>query len=339
MTAPTVTSVGVVAIGRNEGNRLSRCFKALRVSLPTDISIVYVDSGSTDASVSEAKTQGAEIVQLDMSVPFTAARARNAGFNQLIKIAPKTQYVQFIDGDCELLASWINPAITFLSQHPDMAVVFGRLRERFPQASAYNRLADMEWNVPIGEVTACGGICLMRAEAFKAAGGFNPELICGEEPELCIRLKRAGWKIQCINTDMAVHDIDMHKFSQWWQRSVRGGWAVAQGSHMYGHAAERYKLKAHFSGWLWGALLPLSALLTTGITHGLSLVIMLALYVLQLFKIYTGRQQRGDTTGQSLLYAYFCVLSKVPQAIGQGKYWINHWQNKPAQLIEYKENT
>lgn len=334
-----VTSVGVVAIGRNEGDRLIRCLQSLRAGLPTDVAIIYVDSGSTDGSVAAAKQQGADVVQIDMSVPFTAARARNAGFARLMQIAPQTQYVQFIDGDCELLASWTDAAIAFLSQHPKTAVAFGRLCERFPQASTYNQLADMEWNVPTGAADACGGISLMRVAAFKAANGFNPQLICGEEPELCIRFKRAGWGIECLDADMAIHDIDMHKFGQWWKRSVRGGWAVAQGSDMYGGAAERYMFKPHISGWVWGAILPMSALLTVSVTYGFSLVLLFLLYALQVFKICRYRQQRGNTIGHSLLYAFFCVLSKFPQAIGQGKYWLNRWQDKPAYLIEYKGNT
>ncbi len=336
MSNLSVIDVGIVAIGRNEGERLVHCLASLRAHLPASVPIIYVDSGSTDGSVAEAERQNVDVVNLDMSVPFTGARARNAGFARLISKFPQVEGVQFIDGDCELLPGWIDAATDFLNQHPRHAVVFGRLRERFPEASAYNRLADLEWNVPVGEASACGGISLMRTAAFKAVGGFNPALICGEEPELCIRLRRLDWKIQCIDADMALHDIDMHRFGQWWKRSVRGGWAVAQGSDMYGQAAERYKYKAHVSGWLWGLVLPGSALLTTGISHGTALLLLLLIYLLQMYRIGQARQQRGDTVQQSLLYAFFCVVSKVPQAIGQGKYWINRWQDKPAQLIEYK---
>ncbi|MGC1525209.1 MAG: glycosyltransferase [Phormidesmis sp.] len=336
MSNLSVTNVGIVAIGRNEGARLVRCLASLRTHLPATVPIVYVDSGSTDGSVVAAKSQDVEIVNLDMSVPFTGARARNAGFARLVDKFPNIEGVQFIDGDCELLPGWIAAATDFLNQHPQHAVVFGRLRERFPDASYYNQIADLEWAAPVGEADACGGISLMRTVAFKAAGGFNPALICGEEPELCIRLRRLDWKIHCIDADMALHDIDMHRFGQWWKRSVRGGWAVAQGSDMYGQAAERYKYKEHISGWLWGVLLPVGALLTARMSSGMTLVLLAIAYTLQIVRIYQARQRRGNTARQSLLYAFFCVVSKVPQAIGQGKYWINRWQNKPAQLIEYK---
>jgi glycosyltransferase involved in cell wall biosynthesis len=77
--------IAAIAIGRNEGERLVRCFASLqgRVGL-----IVYVDSGSTDGSVAAAQDSGAEVVALDLSVPFTAARARNAGLARVLELAP-----------------------------------------------------------------------------------------------------------------------------------------------------------------------------------------------------------------------------------------------------------
>jgi hypothetical protein len=46
----------------------------------------------------------------------------------------------------------------------------GRRRERFPEASVYNRLCDLEWDTSIGEARSCGGDFLARAGAFRDAG-------------------------------------------------------------------------------------------------------------------------------------------------------------------------
>ncbi|MEL6468686.1 MAG: glycosyltransferase [Cyanobacteria bacterium J06623_4] len=330
-------SYGIVTIGRNEGTRLICCLETLKALLPVTVPIVYVDSGSTDNSVYEAKNRGADVIMLDMTTPFTGARARNAGLSRLLKTHPNLEYVQFIDGDCELLSGWLPAAIANISAHPEIAVVFGRLRERFPAASIYNQLADLEWSVSAGEAKSCGGIALMRVSALQETGGYNPALICGEEPELCIRLRRLGWKIWCLDVDMAIHDMDMHRFGQWWKRSIRYGWATAQGAAMYGSAPEKYKLKEHLSGWLWGAALPASTLMLAALTKGITLAIMLFAYSLQIGRIYRNRQQAGRPAKESFLYALFCVVSKVPQAIGQGKYWLNQWQQRPAEIIEYKQ--
>jgi len=74
-----------------------------------------------------------------MNVPFTAARARNAG---LAALETGTEFVQFLDGDCVIREGWLKTATVFLSNTPQAAVVCGRRRERFSQASVYNGLID-----------------------------------------------------------------------------------------------------------------------------------------------------------------------------------------------------
>jgi len=273
-----------------------------------------------------------------MSVPFTMARGRNAGFQHLLTHYSELEFVQFIDGDCELLPGWLDQALSFIQQNDRTAVVCGRRRERFPNISPYNRLAEMEWNTPVGEAEACGGDALMRTAAVEEVGGYDASLICGEEPEMCIRLRRQGWRIWRINTDMTLHDSAMLRFGQWWKRCIRGGWHVAEGYATYGHADERYMRKEHSSGWLWGLLIPIAAIALAVPTGGLSLSLLLGYGVLS-FKIYCyRRQQRQDEPTAARLYATYCVISKFPQMIGQAKYWLNRLQKKPARLIEYKES-
>lgn len=332
-----MNNLGVIAIGRNEGDRLIRCLDSLREHLPQSVPIIYVDSGSTDNSIAEAKARDAQVISLDMSIPFTGARARNEGFNYLLEHFPQTKYVQFIDGDCELISGWGEAAIEALAKDTKLGVVFGQLKERFPEASAYNRLAAMEWVVPVGEVGACGGIAMMRSDAVSEVGGFNAQMICGEEPELCIRLRQQGWKVWCLSQPMAIHDMDMHRFGQWWKRSTRGGWAIAEGAAMYGDAAEQYMKRESLSGWAWGAMLPIFAVLGAIASHGATILLLVGAYVSLLLRLfYYQWQTQGENLKNAWTYAFFGALSKVPQAVGQTKYWLNHWQEKPATLIEYK---
>ena len=178
--------IGIIVIGRNEGERLRRCLASVAGQ---GHAVVYVDSGSTDGSVDLAIGVGAAVVTLDRERPFTAARARNAGVERLRDLAPEADRVQFIDGDCELANGWLAKAVAALDAEPTLAVVYGRLRERHPEASVYNRLCDIEWNTPVGPADSSGGIAMMRVQDFESVGGFNPELIAGEEPDLCLRLR------------------------------------------------------------------------------------------------------------------------------------------------------
>ena len=216
-------NIGVIAIGRNEGERLRQCLASL---LGRGLPVVYVDSKSTDGSPEMARSMGAEVVALDMSIPFCAARARNEGFDRLMRICPDTAFVQFVDGDCEVAAGWLDRAKAELGARPDAAAVCGRRRERHPEASIYNRLADLEWNTPIGEAKSVGGDSLMRVAAFKEAGGFDATVAAGEEPELCQRMREKGWKIYRIDAEMTIHDSAMLRFRQWWKRAVRSGYGA-----------------------------------------------------------------------------------------------------------------
>jgi glycosyltransferase involved in cell wall biosynthesis len=307
--------IGVVAIARNEGDRLLRCLQSLKAELPEGMPIIYVDSGSTDGSQDQARRLGVEVLDLDMSLPFTMARGRNTGFAALVERHPDLEYVQFIDGDCELVAGWLEQAVAKLSADSKLAIVCGRRRERFPEASPYNRLADLEWNTPVGETKACGGDALARVEAIRQVGGYNPSLICGEEPEMCIRLRRMGWKIYRLETEMTLHDASMLVFGQWWKRSVRGGWAVAEGAALYGQAGEQYMKREETSGWLWGAYIPLVAIALLWPTHLWSLGLF-GLYPLLSLKIYGQRQRSGEPIAQARLLCHLLCHLKVPPNFG-----------------------
>ena len=236
---PVADHVGAVAIGRNEGERLVRCLASLRGRAER---VVYVDSGSTDGSVAAARAAGAEVVELDLSRPFTAARARNAGFARLCDIAPDIGFVQFLDGDCELAEGWIDAALAALAAGPDIAVVCGRRRERHPEASLWNRMIDAEWDSPAGEAKACGGDAMMRRSAVEAVGGYREDLIAGEEPEMCFRMRAAGWRILRLDAEMTLHDAAMTRMAQWWQRARRAGHTYAEGVALHGSAPERYRV-------------------------------------------------------------------------------------------------
>ncbi|MDF1728363.1 MAG: glycosyltransferase, partial [Sulfitobacter sp.] len=243
-------NIAAVVIGRNEGARLVACLETLQGRVGQ---IVYVDSGSTDGSQAAARALGAEVLALDLSRPFTAARARNEG---LARVDPQTEFVQFLDGDCCLRKGWLEAASDFLAHRPEVAVVCGRRRERHPEASIYNRLIDREWDTPLGEARACGGDALMRAAALHEVGGYRDSLIAGEEPELCVRLRARGWKVWRLDREMTWHDAELTRLGQWWQRSKRAGHAFAEGAALHGAPPERHWVAETRRALLWGMALP-----------------------------------------------------------------------------------
>jgi GT2 family glycosyltransferase len=325
-------AVGVVAIGRNEGERLLRCLDSL---LPSGAPIVYVDSGSTDRSVAEAEARRCAVVLLDPKVPFTAARARNAGVERLLELHPEVELIQLVDGDCEVVPGWIDRAVLELTADEGLGAVCGRRRERFRERTIYNRLCDIEWETPVGDARACGGDAMMRVRAFRAAGGYNPSVIAGEDDELCVRIRRQGWRIRRVDAEMTIHDAAMTRFGQWWRRAVRAGHCFAEGFALHGAPPERLWLRKNASVLFSALAVPLATLLCAWPTSGASLL-LLAWYPASIFRTYRKSLRRGLARRDALAWAVSCTLSNFASLLGQAKYVATRLRGSPSRIIEYK---
>ncbi|MEM7236867.1 MAG: glycosyltransferase family A protein [Pseudomonadota bacterium] len=327
MTTPDDTPpIVAILIGRNEGQRLVRCL----ASVAGLGRVIYVDSGSTDGSVAAAEAAGAEVVSLDMNQPFTAARARNAG---LARIAGSgAEFIQFIDGDCELDPGWIGTAGAFLRANPGVAVACGRRRERFPEASVYNRLTDLEWDTPVGQARSCGGDALMRADAVIAVGGYRDDLIAGEEPEMCVRLRAAGWTVWRLDAEMTLHDAAMTRFAQWWNRMRRGGHAFAEGAALHGAPPERHGVAGTRRAVIWGLALPCLALLAAALVSPWALLLLLA-YPAQIVRMALRDRAEGRF---AWVRAAFTLIGKLPEMLGVLEFAWGRLIRRRSGLIEYK---
>ncbi len=346
-------TVGVVIIGRNEGERFERCLGSL---VGRARPIVYVDSGSTDGSVAFAEGfvgDGVEVVRLDMTKPFTAARARNAGLERLLAVAPATEFVQFVDGDCEVREGWLEAGVAKLSSDATLAVVSGRLRERFPEKSLYNRLADLEWDRPVGEEKSCGGNAMMRVEALRKVGGFDPGLIAGEEPELCARMRAQGYRIWRLADEMAWHDIAMMSSLQWMTRAKRHGHAILEVS-LFKTTASRMLFKSQirsalvwglfawlvllcsFAGTLAGSILRSAGMRSAWYMCLAILVLMPIVFYLQGRRLRDMARRRGLSESEARDYARLLQWSKVYQVLGMLEFLWRRLRKKEARIIDYR---
>ena len=309
---------------------MKRCLESVQ-GLPNGV--VYVDSGSTDDSIAIAQACRATVVELDLHRPFTAARARNEGFQKLIQAQPALDYVFFVDGDCEVVPGWLDTARQFLDQHSDVAVVSGLRRERFPEKSIYNLLMDIEWReYPFGDVKMCGGDALIRISAFHQVKGYRADLICGEEPEMCVRLRQAGWRIWRLHELMTLHDAAMYRFGQWWQRAVRGGYAFALAASLRDGSPERPSVFESLRAWIWALGIPLATVILGFAVSWWSLL-LLAIYPLQVVRLARRSRQSGRENwwrGAAL------VLGKFPELVGQMKFLVDRLRGEQSGLIEYK---
>jgi len=187
----------------------------------------------------------------------------------------------------------------------------------------------------------------MRREALEQAGGFNESLIAGEEPELCLRLRKAGWKIWRIDKDMTRHDANILRWNQWWRRNMRGGYGAADvatrtasdptlGEVLFGGQARSAQR------WVRGITCAIVAAIAAAAAGSYLAAIAIVVatggaLVLQMARIARGARRRCPDWSSAMEYGILTILAKLPQFLGIRKYERDRRSNSTAKLIEYKK--
>jgi GT2 family glycosyltransferase len=327
-------AVAAVVIGRNEGELLKA---SLASTIAAGLTTVYVDSGSRDGSAQAARDLASATIELSPDRPFSAARGRNEGLDEMVRRCPEVEFILFLDGDCELDPEFASAAVRTFEANPRCAVVTGHLTERYPDASVYNRLCSIEWRSPAGEIknmNALGGIMVVRVSSFLEVGGFNEQAIAGEEPDLGVRLGLAGYSIVKIDQPMATHDAQITSFGQWWRRAVRSGHALAHRYAHHGKTRFRDGRREIRSVLFWGFLLPLLVLLLLWPSRGLSLL-LLGGYGLLGWRVFRHYLRSGLTRGDAWLATRFILYGKCAEFIGILRYCFNRLRGR-FHIIEYR---
>jgi glycosyltransferase involved in cell wall biosynthesis len=334
----TTPAISVVVIGRNEGQRLARCLESIRHIRGFDgelVEIIYVDSASKDGSSELAASYGAEVILVHAERP-TAALGRNAGWR-----VAKAEFILFLDGDTILHPDFVKTALEPMLQDASIVAVWGHRREIHPEASIYNRILDLDWVYAPGIVEFCGGDVLMRRGALEEVGGYDSELIAGEEPEMCRRMRARGYRILHIDHPMTGHDLQMTRWSQYWKRATRAGHAFAEVSRrfrdsddMFWHAeCKRNLVRGSFWMGSFAIAVAVSAFWLTALPIALWLLMLLALSVRSAWKA----RWKSSSAATLLLYGVHSHLQQVPICIGQLRYALDLRRGQRRSLIEYKE--
>jgi cellulose synthase/poly-beta-1,6-N-acetylglucosamine synthase-like glycosyltransferase len=332
--AESAPRVAVVVIGRNEGERLRVCLQSvLSMNYPLHLlEVVYVDSQSTDGSVAMARSMGVYTIVLEG--PTTAARGRNAGW-----MAMTAPLILFLDGDTILHPDFVQTGIASLNDS-GTAAVWGNRREIDTASSVYNLLFDWDWETPPGLTAYFGGDALVRRKVLEITDGYNNDLIAGEEPDLCRRMRGLGYTILHIDVPMTMHDLDMHRFRQYWRRSVRTGFAYAQISSIYARTSDplwRDVSRRNVVRGLFWILAPMICLALSLWRHT-PLPIFAFVFLGALAVARSGRGMRHKAVNWELPIAYgmHSHLQQIPILIGQARFWLSHNQRAEPRLIEYK---
>ena len=320
-----MTRIAAVVIGRNEADRLPASLRSL---LGVADPIVYVDSGSVDGSRELAAALGVDVVRLDTSTPFSVARGRNEGFRRIRALDFDVQFVQFVDADSEICATWIDAGRAALERDRRTAAAFGRIREQDPRRSVFARLYQAEFDAHFTQSDACPGMSMMRLDALTAAGGFVESLRGFEDTELSFRFRQAGWHITRVDADMAIHHARMATLREWWARKLRSGFAQGQERALHGHANAGRGIRESMSIWFWGLFWPAAVLVSAVPTHGWSLS-LLGAYVLMVLRIRRRYLGANPSFANPSLYAASLMAGKFPEALGLAAFQLSRVRRRP----------
>ncbi len=330
-----MTSLGFVIIGRNEGERLAACLASIPAS---DAPVVYADSASTDDSVETARAAGSIVVELDPGLPLSAARARNEGFLRLKNECHDLEYVHFVDGDSVLLPDWIGEAMAEFARDSRIVAVCGRRREQSTSSSIYNRICDVEWCLPReGIASSFGGEVIIRVDAFEQAGGYDDEVIAGEDTELATRLRAGGGSIFQLGVTASLHDAGIRGIGQWLRRAVRCGHAYAQVGHLQEGLPEPVFARARLRTWWYGGVLPALTLALAPASGGLSLL-LLGLYGVQTLRLVRLVRSEG-VVRDAWPWSIACVAAQPANLLGMLLFHLRSRTARGVRIIEYKQKT
>ncbi|MBK8554963.1 MAG: riboflavin biosynthesis protein RibF [Lewinellaceae bacterium] len=187
--------------------------------------IIVADNGSPDDSVAflEREYPNVEIIRLPENHGFAQ------GYNEALSKIDAKIYV-LLNSDVEVTASWLEPILSRMSRHRDMAVAQPKVLDwrdkgRFEYAGAAGGWIDIlgypfcrgrlfnereldegQYDEPQPCFWAAGAALFVRAELFHAIGGFDGSYFAhNEEIDLCWRLKRAGYSVWCIPESVVYH--------------------------------------------------------------------------------------------------------------------------------------
>lgn len=190
--------LSIVIIGKNEEKNLDNLFESLQ-SISAEHEIIYVDSASSDGSVSIALKYAHMICELEQSSQLCASAGRYVGTLQA-----RGEWILYLDGDMTLVpefAAWIDKNLQEVRDER-LAGYIGRYTYLYENGSQNQNQLLHPKN---GRVSHFGGAVLLNKDDVVKAGNWNPSVIANEEIDLYVRIQKSGKYVEAIDLEMVKH--------------------------------------------------------------------------------------------------------------------------------------
>lgn len=198
---PCRVSIVIKALNE-EANICAAIESSLQALADVGGEVILADSLSTDRTVELASRYPIRIVQL------LQAEHRSCGVGpQLGWQHARGEYVYIMDGDMKMLPGFLEQALSFLAQHPEVGGVGGRVVELNLESMEYReRNSRGAPHMAPGQVDRIDSGGLYRRRAIAESGYFSDRnLHSYEEYDLGARLRALGWKLWRLPVDATTH--------------------------------------------------------------------------------------------------------------------------------------
>ena len=193
----------VVIIGKNEEPHLAGALESTR-RIPIPHRVLYVDSASSDHSVSIARSGGVRVAELAASHNLCPSAGRYVG-----TLLADTEWLLYMDGDMELAEEFgrLIPELMDRAPTDSRTVGFVGLYVNADE-TGLSRSNVLRQNERHFAARTFGGSLLIRREAVENSGQWNPRVSSYEELDLHTRLLAMGKRIEFIPATMVVHHTE-----------------------------------------------------------------------------------------------------------------------------------
>jgi N-acetylglucosaminyl-diphospho-decaprenol L-rhamnosyltransferase len=259
---PNFCDLSIIIVNYNTRDYLARCLVSVAGITGISAEIIVVDNASGDLSVAMVKERFPETVLISNAGNLGFAKANNQA-----TAVSKGRYLYFLNPDAEVQKGAIAAMISHMEMHPDIGLAGTRLvnpdgsaqpsvESRYPgQKHAETEMAGLKGKI----AWVLGASMIARRMAIESVGGFNEDFfLYGEEQDLCLRLRKAGWVIGYIPDAVVLHwggksERD-HLPADVWEKKFRAE-LIFYRSHYSGRAVRRICLENLIQAvWRMGSL-------------------------------------------------------------------------------------
>jgi glycosyltransferase involved in cell wall biosynthesis len=195
--------VSVIIKAYNEQDNICAAIEStLKAVASVGGEVILADSHSSDQTVARASAYPIRVVTLANASERCCGVGPQLGYQHSLG-----EYVYILDGDMQMVEGFLERALAFLAQHPEVAGIGGRVVERNTDSLEYSergkRAAAHQTPGPVDRLDGGG---LYRRRAIAESGYFSDRnLHSYEEFDLAVRLRALGWKLWRLPADAATH--------------------------------------------------------------------------------------------------------------------------------------